>query len=135
MDTPSPSGSPKGLDETLGMTFFPSEPGTALAEMTVTAAVCQPFGFLSGGASLALAETLAGRGSRILCSEDEIPLGIQVSGNHVHAVPLGGRVHAEARLLSRSRSLHVWNVDIFDENDRLVSTSRVTNRITKRKPA
>jgi len=103
--------------------------------MAVTPAVCQTFGFLSGGASLALAETLAGRGSRVLCAEDEVPLGIQVSGNHVRAVPLGGKVRAEARLLSRSRSLHVWNVDVFDESDRLVSTSRVTNRIKKRNPA
>ena len=126
---------PKVLHEVMGMELLPSSPGEAHARMPVTHTVCQPFGFLSGGASLALAETLAGYGSLALCEEGEVPLGVQVSANHVHAVPLGGKVKAVARLLSRTRTLHVWNVDITDEEGRLVSTSRVTNCIKKRKNA
>ncbi|MBQ8172358.1 MAG: PaaI family thioesterase [Mailhella sp.] len=123
---------PKVLHEVMGMELLPSAPGEACARMAVTHTVCQPFGFLSGGASLALAETLAGYGSLSLCEEGEVPLGVQVSANHVHAVPLGGEVRATARLLSKSRTLHVWNVDIVDGEGRLVSTSRVTNCIKKR---
>lgn len=126
---------PQVLHEVLGMEIMPSEAGTARARMAVAHTVCQPFGYLSGGASLALAETLAGYGSLALCGEGEVPLGVQVSANHVHAVPLGGVVFAEARLLSQSRTLHVWNVDITDEEGQLVSTSRVTNCIKKRKNA
>ena len=126
---------PKVLLEVMGMELLPSVPGEARARMEVTHTVCQPFGFLSGGASLALAETLAGYGSLALCEEGEVPLGVQVSANHVHAVPLGGVVLAVARIISRTRSLHVWNVDITDEEGRLVSTSRVTNCIKKRKSA
>ena len=126
---------PKILHEVLGMEFLPSEPGIVRSRLEVTPAVCQRFGFLSGGASLALAETMAGRGSLAFCQEDEAPLGVQVSANHVRAVPLGGVVLGEARLLSRTRTLHVWNVDITDEEGRLVSTSRVTNCIKKRKSA
>ena len=126
---------PKVLHEVMGMELLPSVPVEAHARMEVTHTVCQPFGFLSGGASLALAETLAGYGSLALCEEGEVPLGVQVSANHVHAVPLGGVVLAVARIISRTRSLHVWNVDITDEEGRLVSTSRVTNCIKKRKSA
>mgnify|MGYP003302712088 CR=1 FL=1 len=126
---------PPVLHEILGMEIVPAEKGVARARMAVTHAVCQSFGYLSGGASLALAETLAGYGSLALCEDGEVPLRVQVSANHVHAVPLGGVVHAEARLLSQSRTLHVWNVDITDEEGRLVSTSRVTNCIKKRKMA
>ena len=126
---------PKILHEVLGMEFLPSEPGIVRSRLEVTPAVCQRFGFLSGGASLALAETMAGRGSLELCAEGDIPLGVQVSANHVRAVPLGGVVLGEARLLSRTRTLHVWNVDITDEEGRLVSTGRVTNCIKKRKSA
>ena len=128
------SPSSQNLHEVLGMELIPSSvPDEVYAKMPVTSAVCQPFGFLSGGASLALAETLAGYGSLALCNQDEIPLGIQVSANHVHAVPLGGEVRAKAHLLARSRSLHVWNVDITDNEGRLVSTCRVTNCIKIRK--
>ena len=123
---------PKVLHEVMGMELLPSALEEACARMAVTHTVCQPFGFLSGGASLALAETLAGYGSLSLCEEGEVPLGVQVSANHVHAVPLGGEVRATARLLSKSRTLHVWNVDIVDSEGRLVSTSRVTNCIKKR---
>jgi uncharacterized protein (TIGR00369 family) len=128
-------GRPKVLHEVMGMELLPAEAGTARARMAVTHTVCQPFGYLSGGASLALAETLAGYRSLALCQEGEVPLGVQVSASHVHAVPLGGVVFAEARILSQTRALHVWNVDITDEEGRIVSTSRVTNCIKKRKSA
>ena len=126
---------PKILHEVLGMEFLPSEPGIVRSRLEVTPAVCQRFGFLSGGASLALAETMAGRGSLAFCQEDEAPLGVQVSANHVRAVPLGRMVLGEARILSRTCTLHVWNVDITDEEGRLVSSARVTNCIKKRKMA
>ena len=52
------------LHEVLGMRLLPStSPEELRAEMPVGLSVCQPFGFLSGGASMALAETLAGFGS------------------------------------------------------------------------
>lgn len=54
----------KGLSNTLGMEFFSTpEPDTVMAKMKVDEKNQQPFGFLSGGASLALAENLAGVGS------------------------------------------------------------------------
>ena len=43
----------------------------------------QPFGILHGGATLALAETVAGFGSMIICNPDEYVVGMQVSGNHI----------------------------------------------------
>ena len=126
---------PVYLHEMMGMELLCAEPGMAKARLDVQDKVCQPFGFLSGGASLALAETLAGCGSLVLCAPNELPFGIQVSANHIHAVPLGGRVTATASLLQKSRHLHVWNVDIVDEEGRLVSSCRVTNCIKERKPS
>ena len=121
------------LHDLLGMEFLPSEPGRVRARLKVEEKVCQISGFMSGGAALALAETLAGFGSLELCGKNETPLGIQVSANHVRAVPMGGEVTATATLLHESRSLHVWNIDITDEKGRLVSSCRVTNCIKQRK--
>ena len=58
-----------GLSKTLGMKFISTpEPDTIMATMKVDERNRQPFGFLSGGASLALAENVAGVGSLALSS-------------------------------------------------------------------
>ena len=88
----------------------------------------QPFGFLSGGASLALAENLAGVGSSALCP-GKICVGISVSGEHVKAVSEGETVTALAQIVSKGRKLHVWDVKITDSEGDLISTVHVTNYI------
>lgn len=115
----------------LGISFdTPSRPEEVRGRMPVDERTCQPYGCLSGGASLALAESLAGWGSALLLSGDEKPVGVSVSANHVSAAPRGGRVVGTASLVHRGRTTHVWNVDIRDEaTDRLVSTVRVLNHI------
>ena len=68
------------LSTALGMEFIStSEPDICVARMKVDDRNRQPFGFLSGGASLALAENVAGVGSSALC-EGRICVGISVSG-------------------------------------------------------
>ena len=119
-----------GLQKTLGFEILPEvKPGEVEARFTVTEAVAQPYGYCSGGTMLALEET------RRIAGEDAMPLGINVSANHVKAVPVGGLVTARATALRTGYRLHVWNVDLFDEAGDLVSTARVTNVIKRRKTA
>lgn len=123
-----------GLSKTLGMEFLSTpEPDTVMARMKVDGRNSQPFGFLSGGASLALAENLAGVGSMALCPK-RICVGINVSGNHLRAVREGDTVTAYAKLQFKGKTLHEWQVDIRNSNDELISTVHVTNYvITPRK--
>ena len=101
-----------------------------MARMKVDERNRQPFGFLSGGASLALAENVAGVGSTSLCPGCAC-VGIEVSGSHVKAVSEGDSVTAYARLQHCGNTLHVWQVDIRNSADELISTVRVTNYIIK----
>ena len=56
------------LSTALGMKFISTpDDDMCMATMEVNERNRQPFGFLSGGASLALAENLAGVGSSALC--------------------------------------------------------------------
>ena len=121
------------LSTALGMEFISTpEDDTCMARMKVDERNRQPFGFLSGGASLALAETVAGVGSSALCPG--VPcVGIEVSGSHVKAVTEGDTVTAFARLLSQGTTLHVWQVDIRNSAGELISSVRVTNYIIKTK--
>ena len=70
------------------------------ATMPVDERTRQPFGILHGGATLALAETVAGLGSMILCKPDEIVVGMQaVSYTHLH-VYKRQLLHSRLRRLS-----------------------------------
>ena len=118
-----------GLSKTLGIEFFSTPaPDTVGARLEVNPTNSQPFGFLSGGASLAMAENLAGVGSLALCP-DKICVGINVSGNHVRSVLEGDTVTAIARIIYKGRTLHTWQVDLTNSEGKLISTVTVTNYI------
>lgn len=121
------------MAEHLGIRFLPPTENAVHAEMPVDHRTSQPFGMLNGGASLALAEIVAGHGSTSLCREGEYACGVQVSGNHLSAVPIGGKVFATGKLIHRGRSSHIWNIDITTPQGQLVSTVRVVNFILKKK--
>lgn len=116
-----------GLSNTLGMEFISTpDPDTCQARMKVDERNRQIFGFLSGGASLALAENLAGVGSLALCPNN-ICVGINVSGSHVKAVLDGDTVTATAHILHKGKTLHQWHVDIRNGAGALISSVEVTN--------
>ena len=116
-----------GLSNTLGMEFISTpDPDTCQARMKVDERNRQIFGFLRGGASLALAENLAGVGSLALCPNN-ICVGINVSGSHVKAVLDGDTVTATAHILHKGKTLHQWHVDIRNEAGDLISSVEVTN--------
>jgi uncharacterized protein (TIGR00369 family) len=117
------------LSTALGMNFISTpDDDMCMATMKVDERNRQPFGFLSGGASLALAENLAGVGSSALCP-GKICVGISVSGSHVKAVVEGDTVTALAHLVQKGRKLHVWNVEVNNSAGELISTVTVTNYI------
>ncbi len=117
------------LSTALGMEFISTpEDDTCMARMKVDERNRQPFGFLSGGATLALAENVAGVGSSALC-DDCACVGVEVSGSHMKAVSEGDTVTAFARLLHKGNKLHVWQVEIRDTSGEMISSVRVTNFI------
>ena len=65
------------MGEHLGIVFQEMKDGYVKASMPVDERSCQPFGVLNGGASLALAEIVAGHGSIPLCAASEMPCGIR----------------------------------------------------------
>lgn len=103
------------------------------ATMPVDHRTRQPFGILHGGATLALAETVAGLGSMILCQPDEFVVGMQVSGNHISSAHEGDTVRAVGTIVHKGRSSHVWNVDVFTSTNKLVSSVRVVNSVMKKR--
>ncbi len=122
-------GSNNTLVANLGIQYTLISEGRVEATMPVDNRTRQPFGVLHGGATLALAETVAGMGSLLLCKSDEIISGMQVSGNHISTAHEGDTVRAIGTIIHRGRSSHVWNVDIFTSTSKLVSSVRIVNSI------
>jgi Cof subfamily protein (haloacid dehalogenase superfamily) len=117
----------------LGIQYTYASEDRVEASMPVDERTRQPFGILHGGATLALAETVAGFGSMILCRPDEIVVGMQVSGNHVSSAREGDTVRAVGTIIHKGRSSHVWNVDVFTSTGKLVSSVRVVNSVLKKR--
>ena len=115
----------------LGIQYTYASDERVEATMPVDYRTRQPFGILHGGATLALAETVAGLGSMIICEPDEIVVGMQVSGNHISSAH--DTVRAVATIVHKGRSSHVWNVDVFTSTNKLVSSIRVVNSVIKKR--
>lgn len=118
------------LMEQLQIEYLEAEPGYVKARMPVNDRTRQPMGILHGGASVALAETVAGLGSTLLVDMKTYDVkGAQLSANHVGSIK-EGYVFAHARILHQGKNTHLWDVEIKDENDRMISICRLTNFIT-----
>jgi 1,4-dihydroxy-2-naphthoyl-CoA hydrolase len=94
--------------------------------MPVDARTHQPFGLLHGGASVALAETVASLGA--IANVDrtkQTAVGLEINANHVRGIR-SGLVRATATPAHIGRSTQVWLIEIKDEHDRMVCVSRCT---------
>jgi len=121
------------LMEQLGIEYIEARTGYMKARMPVDERTFQPMQILHGGATLALAETLASIGSALMVDREKFDVkGQHVSADHVRSAH-SGWVIGEAVIIHRGRSSHIWNVDIKDEQDRLISTCRVSIFIVKKK--
>lgn len=80
-----------------------------IIEMPVSSKVKQPFGYLHGGATIALCETAASIGSANIVPKGYIPLGQTIQANHLSSVNQGV-VTATAQLVHQGQTSHVWEV-------------------------
>jgi uncharacterized protein (TIGR00369 family) len=117
------------LMKTLGIHILEASPQKVVAEMEVTPKLHQPFGYLHGGASVALAETVASIGAYLAAPEGYTSFGLEINANHLRSVQ-SGKVTASATPLHTGRTTAVWSIEIRDEQGRLVCISRCTLAIT-----
>lgn len=116
----------------LGIEFTGIGEGYLEAQMPVDNKL-QPMGLLHGGASLALAETIASGGSYLLVDQEKYDVvGLQVSGNHLSPVSKG-MLFARADIIHKGKKTHVWDVKIKSDTGKLISVTRVTMMIIKKK--
>lgn len=100
------------------------------ATMPVDKRTHQPMGLLHGGATAALIESLGSIGSSLIVdTQKQGVVGIEINANHLRGVT-SGKVTGTAKIVHGGRKTHVWQVDIHNEENKLVCTGRLTVMIT-----
>lgn len=116
----------KNLADTLGIVITELTAQRVVATMPVDERTRQPFGILHGGASVALAETIASLGGTMNVDlERFVVVGVEINANHIRAKK-DGTVTGTGTPIHVGRSTQVWEVRIVDEQDRTVCVSRCT---------
>jgi len=119
-------GTPNTLPGVFGIKFVVAEPDRVVATMPIGPNVMQPVGFLHGGASVALAETIASVGTALnIDSVRQLAFGLEINANHLRP-KRSGMLTAEARPIHKGRTTFVWNIEIRDEANKMVCISRCT---------
>ena len=120
------------LADTLGIELRELTPERVVATMPVDDRTRQPFGILHGGASVALAETIASLGGAMNVDLDRfVVVGVEINANHIRAKK-DGLVTGSGTPIHVGRSTQVWEVRIVDEEQRPVCVSRCTLAVVPR---
>ena len=116
----------KHLGDTLGIELLELTKERVVATMPVDERTRQPFGILHGGASVALAETVASlAGTMNVDLEKFNVVGLEINANHIRAKS-EGIVTGTATPIHIGRSTQIWEIRIVDEQQRPICISRCT---------
>lgn len=112
--------------QTIGIEYTAIGDDYLTAIMPVDRRTKQPAGLLHGGASVALAETLGSVASYLCVDAQQYDcVGLEINASHLRAVR-EGTVRGTARPIKLGKRMHVWEIKISDDRQRLVCVSRLT---------
>ena len=110
----------------LGIEFVEAGDDYVSAKMPVDERTRQPAGVLHGGASVALAETVASMGGAMtLDPAKQVTVGMEINANHIRPA-MSGYVTAVAKAESIGRTTQIWTIRITDNAGKLICLSRIT---------
>lgn len=121
------------LLETLEIEFVDFGDDYIIASMPVTSKVHQPDGVLHGGATVALAETVGSFAAQVFMDLDKVFVrGIEISANHVKSIS-EGKIFAKATYIHKGRTTQLWDINITDQDNNLISKCKLTTISLPRK--
>ena len=112
----------------LGMEVVELAEGYARLIVPVEEKLNSLLGVLHGGVLSSLADSAVAMALRTIIEPTEKPVTIEMNINYLGLVQ-GDQAIAEARIISRGRTIAVGDVDITDKSGRLVAKSRATYMI------
>ena len=120
--------------EMLDITLVSAQKDRVVATMPIGPNHRQQVGYLHGGISITLAESIASLGTVLnIDASKQMAFGLEINANHLRP-KRDGRLTGVATPIHRGRTTHVWDVQITDENDKLICVSRCTIAVVNRPP-
>jgi 1,4-dihydroxy-2-naphthoyl-CoA hydrolase len=113
-----------GFTRLVGLRFAEVSGDRVVLTCPVTAGLHQPYGLVHGGVHATLAETAASVGAALWLGERGKVVGVSNHTDFLRAVR-GGELRAEATPLARGRTTQLWQVEIRDDQHRLVAHAKV----------
>lgn len=111
---------------TLGIEIVEYTPERVVATMPVTPKTHQPFGIMHGGVSVVIAETVASAGSyQFIDPNTHHAVGLEINANHIRS-QRDGVVKAIGTPVHVGRTTIIWDIRIYNEEEKLVCISRCT---------
>ncbi len=123
-----------GITGKLGVEFVELTPGRVVATMPVDERHHQPFGYLHGGVSAVLAESVASVGGYLNCPPGKAAFGAEINASHVRP-KREGTLKAVGVPAHLGRTSQVWEIHITDENEKTVCVSRCTVAVVDAEPS
>ena len=123
-----------GITRKLGVEFVELKPGRVVATMPVDERHHQPFGYLHGGVSAVLAESVASVGGYLNCPPGKAAFGAEINASHVRP-KREGTLKAVGVPAHLGRTSQVWEIHITDENEKTVCVSRCTVAVVDAEPS
>jgi 1,4-dihydroxy-2-naphthoyl-CoA hydrolase len=107
---------------------------TLSGTMPVDHTTVQPARILHGGASCVLAESLGSIAANMVIDTSKfIAVGQSISANHLRPGLEGETVLGVARALHLGKKSQIWDIDIFNEKQKMICSSRLTMAIIEKK--
>ena len=119
--------------DVLDIKLVTAEKGRVVATMPIGPNHRQQVGYLHGGVSIVLAESLASLGSVLnIDSERQMAFGLEINANHIRSVR-EGYVKGVAKPIHVGKKTQVWEIRITTLEAELVCVSRITLAVLDRK--
>ena len=110
----------------LGVEFVEVNPERMVAMMPIDERHLQPFGYLHGGVSVVLAESVASIGAFLNCPPGKGAFGSEINASHLRPKRAGGALRAVGTPVHAGKRSQVWQVKIEDEKGKAVCAARCT---------
>lgn len=118
------------VNDQLGIEIVLMGPEKVVLCVEVGPKVHQPYGILHGGVSALLAEGAASIGGALSVGPDEIVVGTELNCSHLRSMS-SGTLTATATPIRKGRAVHVWAIELTDDQNRQICVARCTLQVLK----
>lgn len=116
----------------LGIEFIEIGDNYLKATMPVDERTRQPIGILHGGANVVLGETIASTAANaIIDIKKQYCVGLEINTNHIRSVK-EGFVTGITKPIHIGRSTQIWQIEIFNEANKITASGRMTASVLTR---